>query len=114
MAAISSVAAKDRPAKGTAWTEENWSNPDRPEGMGGYTRSKTLAEKEAWKYQAETPVDEGKEKFEIVTINPVFILGPSVCSGDGTSEGWMKGLLDGSKGRIPRMYMAFVDVRDVA
>ena len=41
-------------------------------------------------------------------------MGPSVCSGDGTSEGWMKGMLDGSKSRIPRMYMAFVDVRDTA
>jgi len=41
-------------------------------------------------------------------------MGPSVCSGDGTSEGWMKGMLDGSKPKIPRSYISFVDVRDTA
>ena len=41
-------------------------------------------------------------------------MGPSVCSGDGTSEGWMKGMLDGSKATIPRVNIGFVDVRDVA
>ena len=52
VAAISAVAAKDRPdrSKGEKWTEEYKSNPDRPEGMGGYTKSKTLAEKAAWDY----------------------------------------------------------------
>ena len=41
-------------------------------------------------------------------------MGPSVCSGDGTSEGWMKGMLDGSKAKIPRNNIGFVDVRDSA
>ena len=47
-------------------------------------------------------------------INPVFIMGPSVCSGDGTSEGWMKRMLDGSNEKIARSRMGFVDVRDCA
>lgn len=111
MAAVSAVAGADRPPKGSGWTEAYWSNPERSEGMGGYTKSKTLAEKAAWDYQASLP--EG-QRFEIATINPVFIMGPSVCSGDGTSEGWMKGMLDGSKPKIPRSYIAFVDVRDTA
>jgi len=50
VAAISATAAADKPAKGEMWTEAHWSNPDRPEGMAGYTKSKTLAEKAAWDY----------------------------------------------------------------
>ena len=79
--------------------------------MNGYYKSKTLAEKAAWDYIENLP--EG-EKFELVTINPVFIQGPSICSGDGFSENWMKGMLDGSKEKIPRSNFAFVDVRDCA
>jgi len=52
VAAISATAKEDKPPKGQGWTEANWSNPDRPEGMGGYTKSKTLAEKAAWDYQS--------------------------------------------------------------
>ena len=41
-------------------------------------------------------------------------MGPSICSGDGTSEGWMTKFLDGSRPKIPRQYIGFVDVRDCA
>ena len=50
VAAISATAKADKPPKGSGWTEAYWSNPDRAEGMGGYTKSKTLAEKAAWEY----------------------------------------------------------------
>lgn len=111
VAAISATAKDDKPPKGEKWNETHWSNPDRPEGMKGYTKSKTLAEKAAWDYQAKLP--EG-ERFEIATINPVFIMGPSCCSGDGTSEGFMKKMVDGTNEKIGRMYIGFVDVRDTA
>ena len=50
VAAISVTAKADRPPAGSGWTEDYWSNPDREEGMGGYVKSKTLAEKAAWDY----------------------------------------------------------------
>ena len=39
-------------------------------------------------------------------------MGPSVCSGDGFSENWLKGMIDGYKKEIPRMNISFVDVRE--
>jgi nucleoside-diphosphate-sugar epimerase len=41
-------------------------------------------------------------------------MGPSVCSGDGTSEGFMKKMVNGTNEKIGRMYIGFVDVRDTA
>ena len=48
-ASIFNVAATDRPANGI-FTEAHWSNPDRPEGLDAYSKSKTLAEKAAWDF----------------------------------------------------------------
>ena len=35
-----------------------------------------MAEKAAWNYLKELPED---EKFEVVTINPSLVVGPSIC-----------------------------------
>ena len=48
-AAVSIMAEADKPADRT-YNESHWSNPDRPEGMGGYFKSKVLAEKAAWDF----------------------------------------------------------------
>lgn len=101
-------AKEDAPPQGTPFTEENWSNPDRPEGLMDYFKSKTLAEKAAWDYQAANP------GFDLSVINPVFIMGPSFTSGDGTSEAFQKAILDGTKTEIPVGGTGIVDVRDVA
>ena len=110
-AAVFAVAKADEPKPGEKWNESYWSNVDREEGMNNYFKSKTLAEKAAWDYVEKLP--EG-EKFELAVINPFFIMGPSVCSGDGFSEGWMKNWLNGSKKEVPRSNVSFVDVRDTA
>ena len=110
-AAISAVAKADKPKPGEKWNESYWSNVDREEGINNYFKSKTLAEKAAWDYVEKAA--EG-QKFELAVINPFLILGPSVCSGDGFSEGWMKNWLNGSKDKIPRSNVSFVDVRDTA
>ena len=47
--AVFAVAEADRPADGV-FNESNFSNPDRPEGMNNYFKSKTLAEKIAWDF----------------------------------------------------------------
>jgi dihydroflavonol-4-reductase len=107
--AIQCPAKEDAPPQGTPYTEANWSNPDRPGGLMDYFKSKTLAEKAAWDYQAANP------GFDLSCINPVFILGPSFgAGGDGVSEGWYKSILTGEKTEIPRGGMGMVDVRDVA
>ena len=41
-------------------------------------------------------------------------MGPSICSGDGNSEGFMKKMLDGTNEKVIRFYIGFVDVRDTA
>mmetsp|Transcript_35298 Transcript_35298/g.77325 ORF Transcript_35298/g.77325 Transcript_35298/m.77325 type:complete len:320 (-) Transcript_35298:193-1152(-) len=106
----SSCAAVLAPAKEDApsmYDETCWSNPDRPEGLSDYMKSKTLAEKAAWDYQKANP------GFDLSTICPTFIMGPSPL-GDGTSIQWLKNAMNGSKSKIPRGRSGFVDVRDVA
>ena len=76
--------------------------------MNLYFKSKTLAEKEAWKY-----VEEHKD-LELAVINPYFILGPSHSSGTGFSETWMKNWLNGTRETVAKTQTSFVDVRDVA
>lgn len=56
-------------------------------------KSKTLAERAAWKYIEDLADD---EKFELVTICPTFVMGPTLVPG-GTSVGYGIGQLDGSK-----------------
>jgi dihydroflavonol-4-reductase len=106
-AAAQAPAKEDQPVPPNAFNESHWSNPDRPEGLNDYMKSKTLAEKAAWDYQSAHP------GFDLVTILPTFIMGPAPC-GDGTSVQFMKAALDGSRSKIPRGSGAFVDVRDVA
>ena len=54
IASIQSVPEAQRPA---VFNESHWSDPERPEGMSNYAKSKTLAEKAAWDYQASLPED---------------------------------------------------------
>ena len=86
------MAQADKPANRT-FNESHWSNPDRPEGMGAYFKSKALAEKAAWDFQAALPAD---QRFEIVTICPGFIMGPPLRKGSFASGGWIKRLMEGT------------------
>ena len=66
-ASIRAVAQKDFP-EGGVFTDAQWSNPDRPEGLGDYAASKTLAELAAWDF-----LKEHGYPFELVTICPTHI-----------------------------------------
>ena len=82
--AIYFPADKDRPDWKTGWLDEScWSNPDRPGGIGAYPKSKTLAERAAWDYQKALPEE---QRFEIVSVNPCFVQGPSLIPGGFTSS----------------------------
>jgi nucleoside-diphosphate-sugar epimerase len=54
------------------FTISDWSDL---EATQPYEKSKTMAERAAWEFQKNLP---GNEKFEIVTINPGFIMGPNL------------------------------------
>lgn len=75
-----------------------------------YSYSKTLAEKEAWKFEGE------QQRWDLVVINPSFVMGPSLSDRtDGESTDFMIQLLSGTfKSGAPYLAFGFVDVRDVA
>ena len=99
----------DRPAD-SIFDESYWTKVDT-EGVHAYLKSKTLAEKAAWDFQASLPE---AERFEIVTILPSLIIGPVLASGDSTSEAIVKSVVAGQTPEVEKRIFGFVDVRDVA
>ncbi len=90
-------------------TEENW-NTTSSVAHQPYPYSKTMAEKEAWKIVKQ------QNRWDLVVINPGFILGPSLSQRtDSTSIDMMIQLFSG-KFRVgaPAGDLAMIDVRDVA
>jgi len=75
-----------------------------------YSYSKTVAEKEAWK------MVEAQDRWDLVVINPGFVLGPSLSTRmDGATMQFMKQLADGTLSMgAPEFFFATVDVRDVS
>ena len=109
-ASVNNPAQADMPADRT-FNESHWSNPDRPEGLSAYFKSKVLAEKAAWDFQAALADD---KKFEVVTICPAFIMGPPLRKENFTSGGWCKHLMTGGMTEISADHHCAVDVRDTA
>ena len=95
--------------KKTHFTSEDWADYENEKP---YEKSKALAEKAAWDFINDlTP----GQKFDLVTINPGFIIGPNLnsahfSSGDIIGKKFMMGELPG----IPQLSMPIVDVRNVA
>ncbi len=89
-------------------TEEDWSDPDL---CPAYAKSKTLAERAAWDFVAALPED---RRFELVAINPGYVLGPLQHPEVGLSVEGLRKLLAREVPGSPRIGFAIVDVRDVA
>jgi nucleoside-diphosphate-sugar epimerase len=109
-AAIYSDAIDTVNAPGGKVTEEMWNTTASLEYQP-YSYSKTLAEKKAWKLNRIT------EQWDLVTINPSFVMGPALNATSVTSESYtiLKQLGDGTmKMGVPKMGVGLVDVRDVA
>jgi nucleoside-diphosphate-sugar epimerase len=87
--------------------ESCWTDADEP-GLSGYRRSKTLAERAAWDYAARS------SSFELTTVLPAAVFGPSLTASSLGSLQIIAALLDGSAIAIPRLGFEVVDVRDVA
>lgn len=77
-----------------------------------YPLAKTLAEKAAWKRVEALPE---AERFQLVTINPTFVLGPLyIRSHIRSSPAIVRDLLRGKFPLVPNFHFGIVDVRDVA
>ncbi|MEN0013858.1 MAG: aldehyde reductase [Solirubrobacteraceae bacterium] len=92
----------DRP-----FTEDDWTDVSG-DGIGAYTKSKTLAERAAWDFVA----DGGGP--ELVTINPTAVLGPLLGPDRSASIQLVERMLEGGVPGAPKLSFGVVDVRDVA
>ncbi len=95
--------------KENKFTEEYW-NFTSSETKNPYAYSKLLAEKEAWE------IHEKQKSWELVVLNPSFVLGPSLSKRtDSTSVETMIQLGNGTFFLgVPEFFFGVVDVRDVA
>jgi nucleoside-diphosphate-sugar epimerase len=109
VAAIHSDAADIRLARQGRFDEQDW-NTQSNEKHNPYSYSKTLAEQEAWK------IAESQNQWNLVVINPGFVMGPSLSKRtDSTSIDTMRSLLNGKyKSGAPDLWFGVVDVRDIA
>ena len=85
----------------TCWTDLN-------EDVSAYTKSKTLAEKEAREFAAQHP------DVSLTTVNPNVIFGPLHSGRAGTSLRIIESIVKSSYPGFPKISFAPVDVRDVA
>ncbi len=91
-------------------TEDVW-NSTASLDYQPYSYSKTMAEKKAWEMQ------QNQERWDLVTINPSFVLGPALNAKNATSESInVLKMLGGGEMKMgaPKMGVGIVDVRDVA
>lgn len=90
------------------FTEKDWSNLaiSKP-----YPKSKHLAEKAAWDFLKELPKE---EQFELVTVNPGFVIGPNLNEAQFSSGDVIKKFMLGEFPGVPKISLPMVDVRDVA
>jgi nucleoside-diphosphate-sugar epimerase len=75
---LSAIVMKNPENLKDRYNEEDWSDL---EACSAYDKSKTLAEKAAWNFVYSLPEE---ERFEFVSINPVFILGPALVPTDSS------------------------------
>lgn len=103
VAAVMSGRARDT---GHVFDENDWSDLDGR--IASYSKSKTLAELAAWEFVREAG------ELELVTMNPVYVLGPSLTGADNASNEIVRKLLEREMPGVPRIQLGLVDVRDVA
>ena len=89
------------------YTEADWTDPDTP-GLPAYPRSKAIAERTAWDF-----VEREGGNTELVSVNPTFILGPTLTTQARSSLQLTKAMLDGMMPVVRRQRFGVADVRDV-
>jgi len=91
------------------FTENDWSIVENQ--ISAYSKSKTLAEREAWKFINGA---ENINKMEMVAVNPPLILGPILNKDFHTSIEFIRVFMRGEVPGVARLKIGVVDVRDVA
>ncbi|MDQ6636407.1 MAG: NAD-dependent epimerase/dehydratase family protein [Candidatus Dormibacteraeota bacterium] len=102
------VAVGYTPKPGFEYTEADWTDPDTP-GLAAYPLSKVIAERTAWDF-----IEREGGDTELVTVNPTFILGPTLTTQARSSLQLIKAMLDGHMPVVRRQRFGVADVRDVA
>ncbi len=92
----------------TDFSEDDWSDAANPK-IAAYNKSKTLAERAAWDFMKS-----GGGEMKLTVINPAGVIGPTLSADIGTSNSFVKRLIDGSMPGCPPIHLGFVDVREVA
>ena len=90
--------------------EKQWTNLEKADN---YSKSKTMAERAAWDFVKECKA-KGEPVFELSTINPTLVIGPTLSSSFATSHEFPYRLLARKMPAVPDMKIGTVDVRDVA
>lgn len=90
------------------FNEDDWTVLDGPD-VSAYQKSKTLAERAARDYLAETKAD-----IHYASVNPGFVLGPLLDSDYGASASVIQMFMKGKYPGCPALSFPCVDVRDVA
>jgi len=106
---IAAIVSGHRHDAGSRYSEADWSDLDGK--ISAYSKSKTLAERAAWEFQAALPPE---RRFELVTINPAYVIGPNLLGTTNTSNEIVRKLLAREVPGVPRIFFPLVDVRDVA
>ena len=109
----SSIAAvvygKNKDELDQIFTENDWTDESNKKDSTPYFRSKTIAEKAAWKF-----IKNNQSGLELVTVLPGAILGPVLEDDFGTSANIVIKTIDGSMPAIPKIGVDIIDVRSVA
>lgn len=99
-------------APGGIFTEAQW-NTTSSVDHNPYQYSKVAAEREAWRL---CEAQGKKPRWDLVTINPVMVFGPSLTK--GSASGSIDTLLKMGRGKfrtgVPDLHYGYVDVREVA
>ncbi|ARM31271.1 SDR family oxidoreductase [Prosthecochloris sp. HL-130-GSB] len=104
----SSVAAiTDDPPADRILSEKDW-NTSSSLTRNPYHYSKTVAERAAWQFMEQEP------GFELITVNPFMVIGPSLTPSLNTSNQIIRDIVTGVYPAIMDINWGFVDVRDVA
>ena len=106
---VAAVYGNDLPAGKTEFDETMWTDVEHPVGRVAYTKSKTLAEQAAWKYnETEAP------ELELTTVNPVLVVGAPLDKHFGSSVSVVERILQAKDPMLPDISFSLVDVKDVA
>lgn len=104
----SMAAITDQPDSNHVYTEADW-NDESSLTRNPYYFSKTLAERAAWELSSAAD-----GLFDVITLNPFMVIGPSMTPSLNTSNQLIVDVLTGTYPGVLNVAWGFVDVRDVA